>query len=85
MGKKPSKTKRFEGIPDCTRAGTNAVAPGRHSTRISLRMHSLTNKKPGSEMPGVPASVMRAKLLPAFICSTRCVRYLYARCAGDRG
>ena len=47
-------------MPLLTNAGTNAVAPGRHSTFIPTLIHSLTNKKAGSEIPGVPASVITA-------------------------
>ena len=54
--KNPSKTKRSVANPLATSAGINAVAPGKTSRGISFRMHSLTIKKPGSEMPGVPAS-----------------------------
>ena len=54
-GRNPSKQKRLIGNPLSTNAGTKAVAPGRHSTEISFLMHSLTMKKAGSEMPGVPA------------------------------
>ena len=66
-GKKPSKQNLSEGRPELTRAGTNAVAPGKVSTSIAFLMHSLTNRKPGSEIPGVPASVIRAIVTPDFI------------------
>ena len=65
-GRKPSKQKRSQGKPDDTRAGTKAVAPGRHCTSMPLRTHSRTTRKPGSEMPGVPASDTKATVSPAF-------------------
>ena len=51
MGKKPSKQNLFIGNPLFTSAGTKAVGPGRHSTRIFTCMHSLTRRKAGSETP----------------------------------
>ena len=49
----------------------SAVAPGKHSTSIPSRIHSRTNKKPGSLMAGVPASVTKATLSCVRIFSTR--------------
>ena len=76
-GKKPSKMNFSAGKPELTKAGTNAVGPGRHSTSILRFTHSRTSKKPGSEMAGVPASVTKAKVSPASMRSairstTRC-------------
>ena len=56
------------GKPLLTNAGTNAVAPGKHSTLILFFTHSLTSKNAGSLMPGVPASVSNATILPVSIC-----------------
>ena len=36
--------------------GKNAVGPGKHSVSILCFIHSLTNKNPGSDIEGVPAS-----------------------------
>ena len=47
------------GRPLFTNAGTKAVAPGKHSTLILFLIHSRTNKKAGSLIPGVPASVIK--------------------------
>ena len=73
-GRKPSKQNFSLGSPELTRAGTNAVAPGRHSTSTPCRTHSLTSIKPGSEMAGVPASETSAMFSPPLmreaICST---------------
>ena len=55
-GKNPSKTNLSQGNPDATNAGTKAVGPGKHSTSIPACTQARTNKNPGSEMPGVPAS-----------------------------
>ena len=54
------------GRPEATSAGTKAVAPGRHCTSISFFTHSRTTRKPGSDMPGVPASETSAMVSPAF-------------------
>ena len=66
-GRKPSKQKRSHGNPLCTSAGISAVAPGSVSTSIPASTHVRTNRNPGSEMPGVPASDTRAALRPAAI------------------
>jgi hypothetical protein len=63
-GKNPSKQKRSQGIPEFTNAGTNAVAPGKLHTSIPAFTQALTNKNPGSDMPGVPASVINAISIP---------------------
>ena len=65
-GKKPSKTNLSLGNPLFTSAGTNAVAPGKHSTSILFSTQARVNKKPGSEMAGVPASEISAIVSPAF-------------------
>jgi len=70
LGRNPSKQNRSLGNPDSTRAGTKAVAPGRHSTSTPSLMQALTSRKPGSEIAGVPASEINAILSPAFIRST---------------
>ena len=58
------KQKRSQGNPELTRAGMNAVAPGRVSTSMFLSRHRLTRRKPGSDIPGVPASETRATTVP---------------------
>ena len=68
-GKNPSKTNFSFGKPELTSAGTNAVAPGKQSTSISFLTYSLTNKNPGSEIAGVPASEISANFSPDFILS----------------
>src|SRR5690606_40326855 len=70
-GKNPSKTNLSQGNPELTKAGTKAVAPGKHSTSILFSTQALTNKKPGSEIPGVPASETKAIVLPEFNLSIR--------------
>ena len=67
-------------MPDCIIAGRKAVAPGKHSTGILLRIHALTNKKPGSDIPGVPASVIKANVLPSFNWLIRCSKILCSLC-----
>lgn len=41
-------------------------APGRELTSISFSIHRLTNRYPGSEIVGVPASETRVILKPSF-------------------
>ena len=43
-----------------------AVAPAKHSTGISFSIHDLISKNPGSEIPGVPASLIMAIEVPFF-------------------
>ena len=50
-------------------AGMQAVAPGRVHTLMPARAHSRLRRKPGSEMPGVPASLTRATVSPDAILS----------------
>ena len=40
------------GKPEFTSAGIKAVGPGRQSISISFSTHSLTKRKPGSEIAG---------------------------------
>ena len=63
-GRNPSNTKRSQGSPELTNAGTNAVAPGRVITLIPRRRHSRDSMNPGSEIPGVPASETNAMSCP---------------------
>ena len=64
-GIKPSKVKRVAGNPLFTKAGTNAVAPGKLVTSNPATLQARTNKNAGSEIPGVPASVIKAIFFPA--------------------
>ena len=50
----------MEGADFSSRAEAPAVAPGRHSVEIPRSMPVRTSKKPGSLMPGVPASLIKA-------------------------
>ena len=64
-------------MPELTKAGTNAVAPGKQSTSMSFLIHSLTKRKPGSEIAGVPASEINAidsppKIFSIHFCKERC-------------
>lgn len=70
-------------MPLFTSAGTKAVAPGKHSTLIPSFMHSRTSKKAGSEIPGVPASVMSAKVFP-LLTDPPNAQLFCVRCADDR-
>ena len=65
-GKNPSKTNLSFGKPLLTKAGTNAVAPGKHSTSILFSTQARVSKNPGSEIAGVPASEINAMVSPAF-------------------
>ena len=55
-GRNPSKTKRSVGNPDTLRAVMAAVGPGTAITGMASAMASLTSRKAGSEIAGVPAS-----------------------------
>ena len=63
-GKNPSKTNLSFGKPLLTKAGTKAVAPGKHSTSTPASTQARVNKKPGSEIAGVPASDIKAMFSP---------------------
>ena len=63
----PSKTNLSDDNPELTIAGINAVGPGKQFISISLLIDSLTIKKPGSEIDGVPASDIKDILLPLSI------------------
>ena len=70
-GKNPSNTNLSFGKPELTNAGTKAVAPGKQSTGIPSCTQARVNKKPGSEIAGVPASEIKAMVCPAFnFCNT---------------
>ena len=73
LGIKPLKTNFVVSSPEYTRAVVIAVAPGRTSKFILFSMHLLTITLPGSDIPGVPASVTNAILIPSYnlfiICS----------------
>jgi len=79
-GKNPSNTNLSLGNPLFTNAGTNAVAPGKHSTSILFSTHALTSKNPGSEMAGVPASLITAMDIPDFNFSTKPFTVLCSLC-----
>ena len=70
-GINPSNINRVAGKPLFTSAGTNAVAPGKLVMATPAALHARTNKKAGSEMPGVPASVIKAIFFPACNCCTK--------------
>ena len=65
-GKNPSNTNLSLGKPLFTKAGTKAVAPGKHSTGIWFSIQARVSKNPGSEIAGVPASEIKAMVSPAF-------------------
>ena len=50
-------------------AGMQAVAPGSVCTSMPSSAQALASKKPGSEMPGVPASLISATFRPERIIS----------------
>ena len=63
-GRNPSKQKRSHGSPDETIAGMHAVDPGSVCISIPSDAQVRTRRNPGSEMPGVPASLIRATFKP---------------------
>ena len=58
-------------LPEMISALMQAAGPGMGVTVIPASWHIRTSSSPGSEIPGVPASVISVTLLPASICSTR--------------
>src|SRR5262245_16698566 len=64
-GRNPSKTKRSAGTPAAESAAATADGPGTGTTSMPAARASRTSRKPGSEMPGVPASVTRATEAPS--------------------
>jgi len=73
-GRKPSKQNLSQGKPEFTKAGISALAQGKHSTA----MPSRTAKNPGSEMPGVPASLTKATVAPVL---SRLITFSNALCS----
>ena len=63
-GKKPKKKKVERSKPEMDSAVTAAQQPGTPTTRMPASMAARISSLPGSEMQGVPASVMTAMLLP---------------------
>ena len=70
-GRKASKQKRLVGRPERVRAVMQAAGPGRLLTLIPYSMHIATRVSPGSEIQGVPASVIRAMFCPSRILAIR--------------
>ena len=70
-GRKASKQNRLVDLPEMISALMQAAGPGMGVTVIPASWHIRTSSSPGSEIPGVPASVISVTLLPASICSTR--------------
>ena len=63
-GGNPQIVNGTSGNPETTAAVKDALTPGIGSTGIRASTHALTSSTPGSEMPGVPASVTRAADFP---------------------
>ena len=58
----------------------HAVGPGKVSKSILFLTHSLTSKKPGSEIDGVPASETNANIFPEFNFSMILSSFLCSLC-----
>ena len=56
--KKPSNVNLPVGSPDTASAEMTALGPGTTSTGTSCSAHNATRSSPGSEMAGMPASVV---------------------------
>ena len=67
-GKNPSKQNRSVGNAAIDSAATAAQGPGIAMISMPAAAHSRTRSKPGSLMPGVPASLTNATVTP------RCIR-----------
>lgn len=59
-GGKPIKIKLSDWKPETDNADVTDEGPGKGLILILREMASLTNKSPGSDMRGVPASLTRA-------------------------
>ena len=70
-GRKPSKKKWSQGIPDATSAVTQATGPGTTSTDTPASRAASTSTCPGSDTPGMPASDAKASVSPASMRSTK--------------
>lgn len=64
FGKKPSKKKCSQGMPDETSAVTQAEGPGITSTGTSASRAASTSAWPGSDTLGMPASEAKARVSP---------------------
>src|SRR5262247_2916292 len=75
FGGNPNTVNGTSGKPEATSAVSGALAPGTGSTAIPFEIAACTSSRPGSEIPGVPASVTTATLEPAsrrlISCGTR--------------
>ena len=63
-GKKPSNKKRSVGSPDVVNAANKALGPGIDSIFTPALIASLVSLYAGSDIPGVPASVITAIFSP---------------------
>ena len=81
-GTKPSNTNRVVSKPLTTRAITNAAGPGTADTAWPASSTTRTSRDPGSEIPGVPASVISVTVSPrrAAPAPHERARLLCARC-----
>ena len=70
-GRNASKQNRLVERPESVRAVTQAQAPGKEVTVKPASYACLTSSSPGSDIPGVPASVTSAISVPFVIFSTR--------------
>ena len=77
-GRNPSNTNLLVDSPLMTNAIVSAEAPGIAETVMPDESAALTRRSPGSLMPGVPASLTSATLLPP---SIRCTTSSQASCS----
>ena len=80
-GIKPSITHRLIDMPLTTKAANTDDAPGITDTLKPLSITVLTNSSPGSEMPGVPASLTKATMDPSLIITTIFDLFLNSVCS----
>jgi hypothetical protein len=71
-GGNPSKQNRSVGSPETASAVVTADGPGTAVTRTPAATAAATTRKPGSLMPGMPASVTTRTFLPAVSSVTSC-------------
>ena len=70
LGKKPKNAKELRSKPETESAFTAAQQPGIPTMRIPASTAALISSFPGSEIQGVPASVITATFFPSCICCT---------------
>ena len=80
-GRNPLKRNESGGRPLATSAARNADAPGIGTTGTPCRMASVIRRNPGSEIPGMPASVTSAIFAPPSRSTTSSAALVISLCS----